>query len=149
MELQRMRRGLTATLVILVAGLGTAADGNAMSRYLWSSRPLVVFAPDGATAQFARQRAIVRAMAGGFREREVVVIYVAGQRVSTTLGAAPGMTAGQLRRRFGVGSGQFQSILVGKDGGVKLRSGRAISARRLFRLIDSMPMRQQEMRRRR
>jgi len=39
----------------------------------------------------------------------------------------------------------FQVLLIGKDGGVKLRSSEPVSMKDLFGLIDSMPMRQQEM----
>ena len=40
----------------------------------------------------------------------------------------------------------FEILLVGKDGGVKLRSPAPVSTRDLFALIDAMPMRQREMR---
>jgi hypothetical protein len=50
-----------------------------------------------------------------------------------------------IRKRFGVKVGTFQVLLIGKDGGVKLRSSGPVSMKDLFGLIDSMPMRQQEM----
>ncbi|MEM7620524.1 MAG: DUF4174 domain-containing protein [Pseudomonadota bacterium] len=37
-------------------------------------------------------------------------------------------------------------MLLGKDGGEKLRKARRVTADELFALIDAMPMRQQEMR---
>ena len=39
-------------------------------------------------------------------------------------------------------------VLIGKDGGEKLRSHEIVSPETLCRLIDSMPMRQEEMRER-
>ena len=42
----------------------------------------------------------------------------------------------------------FSVILIGKDGGVKLRSAEPVSAEAIFGLIDGMPMRQREMRNR-
>jgi len=50
-----------------------------------------------------------------------------------------------IRKRLGVVGGSFQVLLIGKDGGVKLRSSEPVSMKDLFGLIDSMPMRQQEM----
>jgi len=35
-------------------------------------------------------------------------------------------------------------VLIGKDGGEKLRSAQPITAERLFATIDAMPMRQSE-----
>ena len=37
------------------------------------------------------------------------------------------------------------SILVGKDGGVKFRQDRIVELKEIFRVIDAIPMRQQEM----
>ena len=39
---------------------------------------------------------------------------------------------------------EFRLILIGKDGGIKLNS-RKISLEEIFSLIDTMPMRQEEM----
>ena len=44
-----------------------------------------------------------------------------------------------------VSSSSFQLLLLGKDGGVKLRSSTA-SLEDIFSLIDTMPMRRREMR---
>jgi hypothetical protein len=51
---------------------------------------------------------------------------------------------GQLRESLQID--EFEIILIGKDGGVKLRSKTPISLEELFSLIDAMPMRRQEMR---
>ncbi len=40
----------------------------------------------------------------------------------------------------------FQVLLIGKDGGIKMRSATPVAAEDILSLIDSMPMRQQEMR---
>ncbi|WP_188459004.1 DUF4174 domain-containing protein [Psychroflexus planctonicus] len=41
----------------------------------------------------------------------------------------------------------FEAILMGLDGSIKLRRNRAIEIDELFDLIDSMPMRKQEIQR--
>jgi len=50
------------------------------------------------------------------------------------------------RRRFHVRPTDFTVILIGKDGGEKLRSHQPISLDTLRSTIDAMPMRQEEMR---
>jgi putative N-acetylmannosamine-6-phosphate epimerase len=40
----------------------------------------------------------------------------------------------------------FEVILIGKDGGVKKRKTELMTTEELFAIIDSMPMRQSEMR---
>jgi hypothetical protein len=50
------------------------------------------------------------------------------------------------RRRFRIGQNDFTVILLGKDGGEKLRSDTPVTMETLIKLIDSMPMRQKEVR---
>ena len=51
----------------------------------------------------------------------------------------------EMSQQFAVSSSGFQLLLLGKDGGVKLRSSTA-SLEDIFSLIDTMPMRRSEMR---
>jgi len=132
-------------LAAAAAGLA-AGTASAMSGYMWKNRPLVVFAPGGTHPGLAQQKAIIASLRPAFIDRNVVAVYVAGDSVSTDLGAGPGMGAAQLRSRFGVAPGAFRVLLVGKDGGVKLSSSSPVSAQTLFATIDAMPMRRDEMR---
>ena len=51
------------------------------------------------------------------------------------------------RQRFGVEPGDFLVILLGKDGGEKIRSNKPVTLEMLTEIIDAMPMRQDEMKR--
>ena len=59
----------------------------------------------------------------------------------------PAAEATDARKRFNIGPDSFTVILIGKDGGEKLRSSDPIPAQKLLDTIDAMPMRQQEARR--
>ncbi|MCC5669889.1 DUF4174 domain-containing protein [Nostoc sp. CHAB 5784] len=48
-------------------------------------------------------------------------------------------------KRFGVDKENFRIILVGKDGGVKRQDTTPVQPTAIFKQIDAMPMRQQEM----
>lgn len=137
--------GLAASLA---ATLAMPDPALAMSKYRWKNRPLLVFAPNAESAKLARQRALLERRIGAMRERDMVLIYVIANRVVTRLGRDPGRSAAALRRRFGVARNGFRTVLVGKDTGTKLSSRAPVPAQRIFRLIDSMPMRRNEMRRR-
>jgi hypothetical protein len=56
--------------------------------------------------------------------------------------------AAAVRERFGVARSDFTVILVGKDGGEKLRDSKPLTYARLQATIDAMPMRRQEMKER-
>ncbi|MDX2307855.1 MAG: DUF4174 domain-containing protein [Hyphomicrobium sp.] len=136
----------------LSAALGAALvawcpqSAQALDRYTWNARPLVVFAGSEDSAELARQKAIVSDARGGFAERDIVVVYIVGDSVTAELGPGPEMTAAALRIRLGVAAGTFRAVLVGKDGGAKLSASKPILAKRLFATIDAMPMRREEMR---
>jgi hypothetical protein len=83
----------------------------------------------------------------GLNERDVVVISVLKDMVSTRERPAAPVSADDLRDAYDVLPHDFRVVLIGKDGGVKLRQDEPILAADLFALIDSMPMRKQEMRR--
>lgn len=140
----RSRTLMPAVALAMLASLD-AAPASAMSEYKWKSRPLLVFAPAAASPELARQRAIVAGLRPAFQDRQIVVIYIAGDQVSAELGSGPGLDAESLRARYGVAKGAFRAVLVGKDGGLKLSSPTPIPATTLFRTIDAMPMRRDEM----
>jgi hypothetical protein len=137
------RSGAAAILAVL-AGAGPA---EAMTDYKWKYRPLVVFADSEAAAPLSEQRRMVAASRTRLTERNVVVIWVVGDKVSAELGPHPKQSAKALRVRFGASQPGFRAVLVGKDGGAKLNSASPLSPGALYATIDAMPMRQNEMRR--
>ncbi len=51
----------------------------------------------------------------------------------------------ELAKRFHIKSGQFTILLIGRDGGEKYRTHEPVTTKRLFGIIDAMPMRQSEI----
>lgn len=145
--MQSARLIMTAGVMAMMSAM-SAQPAAPMSTYKWKNRPLLIFAPSDRHPGLRRQLKIVRSNDRGFRNRDMAVLIISGGSVSTIIGRPQKLTANALRRRYGVSESAFRSILIGKDGGSKLSSSQAITAKRLFRLIDSMPMRQQEIRRR-
>jgi hypothetical protein len=136
-----------AVSTMVAAIVAISSDATAMSNYRWKYRPLLVFADSASSAALAQQRGIVAASRAGLADRNVVLVWVIGDVVSSELGPKPELGASALRARFGVATGSFRAVLVGKDGGAKLSHPTPLGARRLFATIDAMPMRQDEMRR--
>ena len=139
-----MTRVLTTAIAIVLATL----PAQAMSGYRWKYRPVLVLAGPGGDAALAEQRRIFAANRAGLAERDIVVVWVTGNNVRAELGPGPGMTATQLRARFGAAETGFRVALIGKDGGTKLSQSSPLSADALFSTIDSMPMRRNEVNRR-
>jgi len=118
-----------------------------MERYRSKSRPLVLFAPSAEDERLRKQVAAVLETAAPFAERDMVLIVVTEKGVSYA-GTRPirAEQAAALRKQFKIEPGAFALKLVGKDGGVKRTETEPISPLKLYTQIDSMPMRQSEMR---
>lgn len=107
-------------------------------------RSLLVFAPTGQDARLLEQVRIVSDHAKEAADRQLVTVFV-GQGSSPAGHRLAAGDVAEARRRFHVGSGEFAVVLVGKDGGEKLRSEKPITFERLRDVIDAMPMRREEM----
>jgi len=87
------------------------------------------------------------AQAAEVADRDLVVFEVLdSDRSSANKDIIDPETARRLREKFGVDRGDYAVILVGKDGGTKLKRQGRTALKDIFALIDSMPMRQEEMR---
>ena len=61
-------------------------------------------------------------------------------------GHEAGISDRDLRVEYLTGADEFAVVLIGRDGGEKLRRASPISAEELFATIDEMPMRRRELR---
>ena len=115
-----------------------------MKKYHWKNRVLVVFS-DSERVHSTRQREVIDSDAPGFAERDVVVLGLGG---SGELYHDVNVDQPEVKGRYGVEDG-FMVLLIGKDGTVKRVWRRPVTASEVFELIDAMPMRRSEMRRKR
>jgi hypothetical protein len=148
-----MLRTIVPAIIAVVAypaGASESEVGGAVDlrRYQWEKRLLLVFAPTHGEPSFQTLRESVAARQSDIEDRDLVVFEMLENGSSTKDGKTLNPAAARLlRERFDVPSGAFSVILVGKDGGVKLERQDRTSLEEIFALIDSMPMRQREMRR--
>ena len=126
------------------------SDEFDLADYRWTHRPLIVF---GKGDLVVEQQKHLDAAKGKLADREMLVVYVegdAGGRVwdpSNDDGRSlTGTEAKKLLDAHSVKAGEFALLLVGKDGGEKRRETSPTPLQPIFDQIDSMPMRQQEMR---
>lgn len=114
-----------------------------LEAYMWKKRVLLAFAPEDNEA-LRRHREAWTSVSAEVQERDMVRLEVVGDEVfdGGRRGAADG-----LRARFRPEKRELVVVLVGKDGGEKMR-GADLSPPDVFRTIDAMPMRRREMRER-
>jgi hypothetical protein len=119
-----------------------------LDAYQWKNRIILIFAPSSDSDAFKRQMREFEGQGDGILDRDLIIfeIFKRGRSHSGNASISEHQ-ANQLRHQFRVKEGKFMIILIGKDGGVKLRSNDPVATSGLFSLIDGMPMRQEEMRR--
>jgi hypothetical protein len=111
------------------------AASPTLAQMRWERRVLIVAAPSQQDPALAEQRRILGSWTAKGEARDLTIVEVVGDRVR-----GAGDTAPSLRRKFHLPTG-FTAILIGKDGGEKLRSAKPFPTALLEQTIDAMPMR--------
>ena len=127
--------------LMLSASNGFAAP--AIDIYRGSSRVLILSAPDASDPALEKETQQLQGHEAGLHERDMVVIRAVGNQVT----GAPKLSldANRIRRAAGLPADRFSLALIGKDGSVVLKQFRPVAIGALFRTIDAMPMRREEM----
>lgn len=136
-------------LVTAVCGIVpiAAAWGADLSAYRWTHRLLFIFAASTADANYGVLNERITQAAMEIEDRDMIIFRIFEKSPSWVASKPLSQNkVTSLRRRFGIDSDPFSVVLVGKDGGVKMSKQGDVDLQSIFNLIDSMPMRQQEMR---
>ena len=110
-----------------------AADMPDLSEFQWKKRPIVVFADSENDPAYLEQIDLLTERQEELVERDVVVLTDTDP-------------AGKSALRLKMRPRGFMLVIVGKDGGIKLRKPFPWDVREISRSIDKMPMRQREIR---
>lgn len=104
----------------------------------WKKRVVVVYCPKVSDAEFKLQKKWLSEVGKGILERDLSIIDCVESDLTTD-------DALHLKERFKYTPDHFCFWLIGKDGEIKLISNKPVKPEQLFGLIDSMPMRREEI----
>lgn len=126
-------------IIQLILALSLWSTPKSPEDFRWQKRILVSFDVNGFDTEFIsiHQKEI--------RERKLLLVHLVEEELLWSNSEESLDTTGfeDLRSRIRPTSSW---VLIGLDGGVKSQGGSQIPMEEIFRLIDSMPMRQSEMR---
>jgi hypothetical protein len=147
----RVHFSCAVALIFMGMAWGNAlADSPVMDldAFKWKNRLIFLFAPHADDPMLEALRREISSRPQAVKERDLVIFEIL-ESGDSRMDATPidPQTATLLRERFGIPPKTFTLVLVGKDGGVKLRQNGTVELEAVFALIDSMPMRRNEMRR--
>ena len=108
-------------------------------------RPLLLVAPADSDPRLVETMRRIEASRCDFVDRDVVLGRIVTEGTSTLDGHVVDTNqARRLRSEFGIGADSFSVVLIGKDGGEKLRIADVPDLQAIYAVIDGMPMRARE-----
>ena len=133
---------LMASAALMPARAAAAELGD----YLWQSRPLLLFAPTENDPRLVETMRRIDASRCDFVDRDMVLGRIVTEGTSTLDGQVVDTNEAQrLQSEFGIGANSFSVVLIGKDGGEKLRVNDVPDLPTIYAVVDGMPMRGREM----
>ena len=105
--------------------------GIELNQYLWKNRIILTFADDQDHPNLIRLKVEMKENECEILNRDLLHFHFSND--------------GKTGNHITTNDQSFRILLIGKDGGIKYESNQYVSLIQLFKLIDSMPMRQNEM----
>jgi hypothetical protein len=119
-----------------------------LGKFRWKHRLVLIFAPSSTDRSYLKQKDEFEEKEDELNDRDIIVFELI--EIGPSMMGEKLLTNEQqsyLRQKFEVHVEDYDFVLIGKDGTVKLRAKQVVASSDLFDLIDRMPMRQEEMRR--
>ena len=109
-----------------------------LKKYTWQNRVVLVIADTKTDSKLKQQQNTLSQQQAQLQDRDLEVLYLPLNEINQA-------DKTFLINQFSIQEKDFCAILIGKDGGEKLRSDKPLQIENLFGTIDAMPMRKQEM----
>lgn len=118
-----------------------------LSDYKWENRIILLFSDDE-NPEYRQQVDKLLDDKPGLFDRDLLIFHIDKKSsIKELLHSNEFDPDSNLRSQFNVPESDFYVLLIGKDGGVKYRDHSPVASEKLYAIIDAMPMRQAEMRR--
>lgn len=131
--------------VFMVAGLSPVGSAQDLSVHRWEERVILVYTVDSTSEAYKRQITELLKDRDGLKERRLILYSYTPTHLKKGWDETGWEKHDGPSDHMFQTEGDFEVVLLGLDGGVKLRKDRFVTREELFRLIDAMPMRQREL----
>ncbi len=132
------------SLLSMTIPQNTTAQG--LDDYQWKNRIILLVDASPDTDALQSQLAELTSDKKALKETDILIFRVTQDAVYAADGSPSKLKAKRIYDDCDLDSDFKGTLLLGKDGGVKLNKPFEVSAQEIFDLIDGMPMRRREMR---
>ncbi len=122
------------------------STAQSLDDYQWKNRIVLLVDASSDTDALQSQLAELTSDKKALKERNLIIFRVTPDAVYVSDGSPSKLKAEKIYYDCDLDSNFKGTLLLGKDGGVKLKKPFEVSAQAVFDLIDGMPMRRREMR---
>ncbi len=128
--------------VLIFLFMSSTLEGQDLNDFRWKNRLLLLMESEGDLVNTKEQLALLSTFEEDIKARELVILVFDGEVIRDKDLKVTAINP------EGIPYKDFQGVLLfGKDGGIKLKEPFTVAPILIFDLIDSMPMRQREIRR--
>ncbi|GAA4106000.1 hypothetical protein GCM10022393_00150 [Aquimarina addita] len=117
-----------------------------IASHQWKNRVVLVISDAGDHPIAKKEMSEFNTYADEMNDRKLIVYQITPSQYKIGVENATWKKSQTLFEKFKSLEGAFEIILIGLDGGIKLRKSEFISSNDLFKTIDVMPMRRSEIR---
>ena len=142
-----LSQSLAFLLVLILFAMPHLSPAQDLAAHRWEHRVLLVMVSDTSSPALLRQLADWQSQARGLEERKLVVYQLSpGQARHGLSPHGKWSVPSSLYASYKQHESEFEVVLIGLDGGVKQRRTELLPCEELFAIIDGMPMRRAELR---
>ena len=139
-------KNLFFVFLIMIFSKFSALHAQNLSQHLWKNRAILILSEDNSA--FERQMLAFKANEKGIYERSLIVYHLKSDEYEQVMPKGDVQRSTNLFKKKNQANASFELILIGLDGGIKLRQKEFLSCEKLFAIIDSMPMRSADIKNR-
>ncbi len=132
-------------ILMLTSCMGATQD---LSSHRWENRVLLILVEDTDHPVYQDQISELNRDIAGVEDRKLIIYTIKPNEFTTGLKKLTWTSSDDLYVQNKQLDGDFEIILIGLDGGIKLRQAELLKNDKLFAFIDAMPMRRNELRKR-
>ena len=122
------------------------SSAQSLKKHQWKNRLILILVKQPANDVLKKQVKSFRAAKAGMNERKLMVYQITPEKYGVGFKESINwQRSDELFKTYKREKSDFEIILIGLDGGIKLRQNEFLSTDDLFALIDGMPMRRAEL----
>ena len=120
---------------------------QSLAQHEWENRVVLLFTPNFQNQELKRQLDFFQKNQKGVIDRKLIIYQITPDEVKKAGKFLKEISEiSSWLKKFKIDKNEFTFILIGLDGGEKMRSSEVISIKKIFSKIDRMPMRRSEIR---